>query len=41
MFMPVLCDLKSKKAPQEDLVLAGIWLLTVVDSEQPILFWHD
>jgi hypothetical protein len=33
MFILVLCDPKSKKAPQEDVVLAEIWLLTVADSE--------
>jgi hypothetical protein len=33
MFMFVFCDHKSKNAPQEDLVLAEIWLLTVANSE--------
>ena len=33
MFIFVMCDHKSKKAPQEDLVLAEIWLLIVADSE--------
>ena len=33
MFIFVWCDHKSKKAPQEDLVLVEIWLLIVVDSE--------
>jgi hypothetical protein len=33
MFIFVLCDHKSTKAPQEDLVLAEIWMLTAVDSE--------
>ena len=34
MFIFVLCDPTSKKAPQEDLVFVEIWLLTVADSEQ-------
>jgi hypothetical protein len=33
MFIFVLCGPKSKKAPQEDLVLVEIWLLIVADSE--------
>jgi hypothetical protein len=33
MFIFILCDPKSKKVPQEDLVLVEMWLLTVADSE--------
>jgi len=33
MFTFVMYDHKSKKAPQEDLVLVEIWLLIVADSE--------
>jgi hypothetical protein len=28
-----MCDAKSKKVPQEDLVLVEIWLLIMADSE--------
>jgi hypothetical protein len=38
MFIFVLCDHKSKKAPQEDLVLVEICLLIVADSEHTNLF---
>ena len=33
MFIFVMCDPKSKKAPQKDLVLVEIWLLIMADSE--------
>jgi hypothetical protein len=33
MFIFVVCDHKSKKATQEDLVLVEIWLLIVADRE--------
>ena len=33
MFTFVMYDHKSKKAPQEDLVLVEIWVLIVADSE--------
>ena len=40
MFIFALCDHKSNKVPQEDLVLVEIWLLIVADSDHGVENLH-